>query len=73
MGGALLQLVSYGKQNEYLINNPSISYFKYVHKRHTNFSMESIPNNFSERLNFDSKVTCIIGKHGLQIVSIIIQ
>jgi hypothetical protein len=64
MGGALLQLVSYGKQNEYLINNPSISYFKYVHKRHTNFSMESIPNNFSESLNFDRKVTCIIGKHG---------
>ena len=37
MGGALLQLVSYGKQNEYLISNPSISYFKYVHKSHTNF------------------------------------
>tara|TARA_B110000483_G_C18149477_1_gene524813 strand:+ start:167 stop:1402 length:1236 start_codon:yes stop_codon:yes gene_type:complete len=64
MGGALLQLVSYGKQNEYLISNPSISYFKYVHKRHTNFSMESIPNNFNESLNFDRKVTCTIGKHG---------
>lgn len=64
MGGAVLQLVSYGKQNEYLINNPSISYFKYVHKRHTNFSMESISNNFNETMDFGKKVTCTIGKHG---------
>ena len=64
MGGAILQLVSYGKQSEYLISNPSISYFKYVHKRHTNFAMESIPNSFNETLNFDKKVSCTIGKHG---------
>ena len=51
MGGAVLQLVSYGKQNEYLISNPSISYFKYVHKRHTNFAIESIGNNFTELLS----------------------
>lgn len=64
MGGALLQLVSYGKQSEYLISNPKISYFKFVHKKHTNFSMESISNNFNEQLDFGNKSSCKISKHG---------
>ena len=51
MGGAVLQLVSYGTQSEYLLGNPSVSYFKFVHKRHTNFAIESISNNFSETLD----------------------
>ena len=73
MGGAVLQLVSYGKQNEYLISNPSISYFKYVHKRHTNFAIESIGNNFTEQLDFGRKSSCIIGKHGDLISKMMLQ
>ena len=73
MGGAVLQLVSYGKQNEYLISNPNISYFKYVHKRHTNFAIESISNNFSEQLDFGRKSSCIIGKHGDLISKMMLQ
>ena len=42
MGGAILQLVSYGKQSDYLIGNPNISFFKFVHKRHTNFAIDTI-------------------------------
>ena len=64
MGGAILQLVSYGKQSEYLINNPSVSYFKYIHKKHTNFSIDSISNIFEQNFNFGNKVVCRIGKHG---------
>lgn len=64
MGGAILQLVSYGKQNEYLISNPSISYFKFVHKKHTNFSIESISNIFEQTLDFGKKATCKIEKRG---------
>ena len=64
MGGAILQLVTYGKQSDYLIGNPSVSFFKFVHKRHTNFSIDSISNNFTETLDFGRKASCIIGKHG---------
>lgn len=46
MGGGLLQLVLTGQQDQYITQNPQISYFKYVYKRHTNFSMESIPLSF---------------------------
>lgn len=41
MGGSLLQLVAKGQQDIYLTRNPQISFFKYVFKRHTNFSIES--------------------------------
>jgi len=42
MAGGLLQLVAYGVQDIYLTGNPQITYFKALHRRHTNFSMESI-------------------------------
>lgn len=47
MGGGLLQLVLSGQQDQYITQNPQISYFKYAYKRHTNFSMESIPLSFA--------------------------
>ena len=41
MGGGLIQLAAYGSENQYLMGNPQITYFKIVHKHHTNFSLES--------------------------------
>ena len=46
MGGGLLQLVLSGQQDQYITQNPQMSFFKYVYKRHTNYSMESIPLYF---------------------------
>lgn len=37
-----IQLVAKASQDLYLTNNPKISFFKSVYKRHTNFSMELI-------------------------------
>tara|TARA_B100001094_G_scaffold328831_1_gene390166 strand:+ start:19494 stop:21101 length:1608 start_codon:yes stop_codon:yes gene_type:complete len=42
MGGGLIQLVSLGIQDEYLIGNPQITFFKTVYRRHTNFAIETI-------------------------------
>ena len=42
MGGGLIQLVSLGLQDEYLIGNPQITFFKTVYRRHTNFAIETI-------------------------------
>ena len=62
MGGALLELLAVGEQDVHLINNPQFSYFKSVHRRHTNFAIESIPQHFKENADFGQKVTCIIEK-----------
>ena len=47
MGGGLLQLVAYGAQDAYLTGNPQITFFKVVYRRHTNFSMEAIKQDWS--------------------------
>ena len=62
MGGGLIQIVSIGEENLFLSESPQITYFKKVYKRHTNFSIESIPQNFSTDPNFGSKVTCTLSK-----------
>ena len=47
MGGGILQLAAIGDQDLYLSGNPQITFFKTVHRRHTNFSMEPIKKIFS--------------------------
>ena len=45
-----MQLVAYGAQDIYLTGNPQITFFKVVYRRHTNFSMECIRQNFNGKL-----------------------
>ena len=64
MGGGLMQLVAYGAQDIYLTGNPQITFFKVVYRRHTNFSMEAIQQNFNGEATFGRKVTCAISRNG---------
>lgn len=62
--GGLLQLVAYGAQDVYLTANPSITFFKVVYRRHTNFAVESIQQFFTGNTNFNKKSTCEISRNG---------
>ncbi len=42
MSGSLLTLIAKGEQDMFLTGNPQYSMFKYVWKRHTNFSFNSV-------------------------------
>ena len=70
MGGGLLQLVSKGQIDDYLVANPQISFYEYVFKRHTNFAMESRINEFisvSNKLTDNTNgniIKCQINRHG---------
>ena len=68
MGGGLMQLVAYGAQDIYLTGNPQITFFKVVYRRHTNFSMEYIQQNFEgpNELAIDTaiKLSCKINRNG---------
>lgn len=46
MPGGLLQLVGVGAQNELVNGNPSMTHFRCVYRRHTNFAMEHIRMTF---------------------------
>lgn len=64
MGGGLLQLVTTGVQDAYITGNPQITFFKSVYRRHTMFSMETIPISFNGNANFNNKVSTIIPRNG---------
>jgi len=63
MTGGLIQLVAYGYDDMYLTNDPQVTYFKVVYRRHSNFSAEQIPQYFINPPNFGKKSTCIISKN----------
>lgn len=47
MPGGLIQLVGVGAQNELINGNPTMTHFRAVYRKHTNFAMESIRMPFS--------------------------
>jgi len=56
MPGGLMQLVGVGAQNELVNGNPSMTHFRAVYRRHTNFAMESIRMSFTSS-NLEFSVT----------------
>lgn len=72
MTGGILQLVAEGINNMFMTHNPQITFFKIVYRRHTNFSMECIPQYFTHVPDFGKKVTCILSKAGDLIQNIIL-
>lgn len=46
MGVGYFQLTVKSEQDKYLVGNPQFTYFKSVHKRHTNFALENRILNF---------------------------
>lgn len=58
MPGGLLQLTQVGAQNQLLNGNPSMTHFKTVYRKYTNFAMESIRMDFtSTNLDFNPTQT----------------
>lgn len=64
MGGGLIQLVSVGVQDIYMIGNPQITFFKTVYKRHTNFAIESMPQSIDGRTDFGQTIEITIDRKG---------
>lgn len=60
--GALVELVSKGIQDSYLIGNPTTTYFKAVYKRHTNFAIEAVRQPLNGIDDFGHKLTCVLNK-----------
>lgn len=64
MAGGIIQLVAYGVQDLYLTGDPQITFFKVIYRRHTNFAIESVIQNFSARANFGETVSCTLSRVG---------
>jgi hypothetical protein len=58
MPGGLMQLTQVGAQNQLINGNPSMTHFRAVYRRYTNFAMESIRMDFSSsKLDFNATQT----------------
>ena len=60
MTGGLIQLVAEGKQDITLTNDPQITFFKNIYRRYTNFSMETVVQKFSQKLDFGGIASCVL-------------
>jgi hypothetical protein len=73
MTGAIMQLVCYGAEDIYLTDNPSVTFFKSVYRRHTNFATECIEQTFNGTVNFGKKVSALISRNGDMVSGIYIE
>ena len=64
MAGGLLQLASEGVEDIYLTNNPEITYFSKIYKRHTNFSSEIKYLSIDQSFSFNDTISITIDKLG---------
>jgi hypothetical protein len=68
-----MQLVAYGAQDIYLTGSPQITFFKTVYRRHTNFAIESIEQQFNGTVGFGKKVSTTISRNGDLITDVILE
>lgn len=73
MGTGLLLLVTNGVESSFITKNPQITFFKAVYKKHTNFSIETIPQYFINPLDFGKQTTINLSKTGDLIKDIYLQ
>ena len=64
MGGSLLQLVAKSVEDIFLTNDPEMTLFKIVYRRHTNFSKEEKKLQFSSKMDFGKKGVCKLRSYG---------
>ena len=57
MTGGLIQIITFGAQDIFLIGNPEITFFKVVYRRYTFFSIETKEEKFDGIINFNEKIT----------------
>ena len=63
MSGGLMQIVAQGAQDRYLTKDPEITFFKSMHRRHTNFAIESIEQTFNGSVA-GKRVSATISRNG---------
>jgi hypothetical protein len=59
-----MQLVLYGAQDIYLTGNPEMTWFKATYRRHTNFAIESVEQQFNTRADFGATLTVVLDRTG---------
>lgn len=63
--GCLMQFIRGTEQENYILSNDEITYFRTVYRRHTNFAIQTVKQSISGNINFGvSKSSIILNKTG---------
>ena len=62
--GSTIHLISKGQQDLYLTGDPKITFWKSVYRRHTQFAIETIRNNFNTKPAFGETIVSEIKRSG---------
>ncbi len=63
MGAGIVLLVAIGFQDLFLTNDPQVTFFKILYRRHTNFSVESVSQYFNtNKIEFGQKISCTLSR-----------
>jgi hypothetical protein len=73
MAGGLLQLVAVGSQDSVLTGSPTVTYFRVVHRRHTQFAIESIENTFSGVVGYGKRSAVTISRNGDLVIGLTLE
>jgi hypothetical protein len=69
----LLQLVAVGTQDKHLTGNPQITFFRTTCLRHSNFAIESIPQQMIGNTMPGRRATCSLSRNGDLVSSIMVE
>ena len=73
MTGGLLELVATGSHDIFLTGNHSVTFFRSVYNKHTNFSMESIQQTLIGNYDFGETLYCTISRSGDLVSGIVLE
>lgn len=73
MGGGIAQLAAFGAADQFLSAMPSITWFKQVWRRYTQFAMESIEQSWTGDAGFGKKCTVSLSRSGDLVTEIWLQ
>lgn len=62
MPQSILQLVSWGTQDAALTANPTVSFWKNLHKRYSQFALDTYEQTFSGQPDWNKRVVCNINR-----------
>src|ERR1700730_10085659 len=65
MGAGAVLLVATGFQDLFITNDPQVTFFKTLYRRHTNFSIEPLSQFFNTpKIEFGQKISCTLSRVG---------
>lgn len=70
---SLIILAISGKNDLFLIDNPTITFFKKIYKKKTNFLLDTFNQEFKQDFDFGKKISCELSRNGDLLIDVMLH